>query len=251
MLLEDARCNNSIIDYDITFDNESKKIVLDILSDCFSKRKISLPCEETFLLYEYFDLDCLKRSLAKSKGWWHDLLVYYYTFSNPIAKKSEIGDIYLGEEVKVTSTSIECSMSSTIGFVLHHLNDGDRSSFISNLNPADKAYIDVLLGLSGYGRLSCLLGTMENIDDFLRKCQCFEEAMKLEHLKLFEKILYFKTVFAHSTLTPKQSYNKAYLNSIIPIDDMECEEIQNIKDVAKENTEIVKRLRLEPKRIIY
>ena len=251
MLLEDVRCNNSIIDYDITFDNDSKKIVLDILSDCFNKRKISLPCEETFLLHGDFDLDCLKRVLDKSKGGLHDLLVYYYTFSNPIPKKSEIGGIHLGEEVKITSTLIECPLSSIIAFVLHHLNDGDRNCFINNLNPADKTYIDVLLRLSGSGRLSCLLDTIENIDDFLRKCQCFEEKTKLDDLKLFETILYFKTVFAHSILTPRRSYDKAYLNSIVPIDDMECEEIQNIKDAAEENTKIVKRLRLAPKRIIY
>ena len=63
--------------------------------------------------------------------------------------------------------------------------------------------------------------------------------------------MYFKTVFNYATLTPIQSYNRTYLNSIIPIDDMEYEQIENIQDAAEENVEIIKRLKLEPKRIIY
>ena len=251
MLLYDEECNDLIINYEISFDNESKEMVLAILRDCFNRREISLSCEEKFLLHKNFDLECLKNNLEKSNGCLHDLLVYYYNFSKPTLKKSEIGGIYLGEEVKVSSTVVKCSMSSTIAFILHHLNDEDRNNFINNLTSIEKTYINVLLELSGSERLSCLLDTIKNIEVFLKKCHCFEESLQLNDLKWFEKILYFKTVFNYATLTPIQSYNRTYLNSIIPIDDMEYEQIENIQDAAEENVEIIKRLKLEPKRIIY
>lgn len=251
MLLYDANSSNHIIDYDITFDCESKKLVLELLRDCFNRREIRLLGEETFLLHKHFDLENLKRSLDKSKGWWHDLLVYYYTFGNSIPKKSEIGNLYLGEEIKVTSTTIKCPMASIIAFILHHLNDEECMLFINSLTPIERTYIEALLDLSGAERLSCLLDTPENIDAFLKKCLSFKESMSLEELKFFEKIWYFKSAFSYSTLTPSQSYNQAYLNSIVPIDEMEWEEIQDIEDAAKENTEIVKMLKLEPKRIIH
>ena len=54
------------------------------------------------------------------------MLVYYYTFSNPIPKKSEIGGIHLGEEVKITSTLIEYPM-----------NTGSRTYKITEVNTKD------------------------------------------------------------------------------------------------------------------
>ncbi len=254
MLLNDAKCNNRIIDYDITFDNESKKEVLEILDDCFSKRKISLPIDEIFLLHKDFDLSYLKSTLEsgsnKSKGGFQDLAVYYYKFGDLISKRSIISDIYLGEEINVSRTIITCSLSSTIAFILHHLSDKERESFISRLNLIEKVYLETLLSLGGYGRLSNLLGSIENMETFLKKCQHFEEQMQLEDISLLEKIRYFKLAYSYATLTTSRSYDRGYLNSVIPIDDMECEEIQDIQEAAKENTAIVKKLRLEPKRII-
>lgn len=60
MLINDSLDNNRIIDYDISFDSESKRFILEILEECFSKRKISLPIEETILLQKGHDLSDLK-----------------------------------------------------------------------------------------------------------------------------------------------------------------------------------------------
>lgn len=254
MLLNDAKSSNLILDYDISFDNESKKEVLEILDDCFSKRKITLPYEETFLIHKDFKLKDLKCKLEsrphKSEGGLRDLRVHHYTFGEPTSKKSVIGNMDLGEEVKVSRTTIACLLSSTIAFILHHLNDEERNLFISRLNEIEKDYIKTLLDLGGYGRLSVLLNTIENIEIFLKKCQHFDESMQLEDIELLEKIRYFKMVYSYATLTPSRNYDRVYLNSIVPIDDMECEEIQNIQEGAQENTAIVKMLKLEPKRII-
>lgn len=254
MLIDDSKNRNRIIDYKISFDSEIKKEVLEILDECFSKRKISLPFEETILLHKGHDLSDLKRELEDPskliKGGFKDLSMYYYTYGNQAPKQSVIGDIYLGEEIKVSRTIISCSLSSTIVFILRHLNSEEREAFISRHDLIEKAYLETLLSLSGCGRLSNLLGLVENMEMFLKKCQNFDNPMSLEDISLLEKIRYFKLAYSYATLTASCSYDRGYLNSIIPIDDMECEEIQNIQEAATENSEMIRMLTLEPKRII-
>jgi len=254
MLLRDAKDSNQIIEYNISFDDESTKEVLEILDDCFSRRKIGLPIEEGFLIHKGFSLYHLQSSLKYgenvSKGSYKALEVYHYTFSDPVPKKSAIGEIDLGEEVKVSKTAITCSKSAIIAFILYHLNAKDRNLFISRLNPEENTYIKRLLDLPGSERLSNLLGTVESIETILQKCQSFKEAMTLEDIGLLEEIQYFKTAYSYATLMPRTFYDGVYLNSIVPCDDMECEEIQDILEASRENTAIVKKLTLEPKHVI-
>lgn len=254
MLVDDSKNRNKIIDYKISFDSEIKREVLEILDECFSKRRISLPFEEAILLHKGYDLSKLKRELedpSKSiRGGFKDLSMYYYTYGDQVPKQSAIGDIYLGEEINISRTIISCSLSSTIAFILHHLNSEERESFISRHNSIEKVYLETLLSLSGYGRLSNLLGSVENMKTFLKKCQHIDEPMQLEEISLLEKIRYFKLAYSYATLTASRSYDRGYLNSIIPVDDMECEEIQNIQEAANENTEMIRMLTLEPKRMI-
>lgn len=91
MLLRDEKDNNRILDYNISFDDESKKMVLEILADCFCRRKFSLPVEETFLLHKDFNLTHLKWKLESgsniAKGGFQDLAVYHYAYDKPKPKK--------------------------------------------------------------------------------------------------------------------------------------------------------------------
>jgi len=255
MLLRDAKDSNQIINYNISFDDESTKEVLEILDDCFSRRKIGLPIEESFLMHRYLSLYKLQSLLSTgenvSKGGYKDLEVYHYTFSDLAPKKSIIGNIDLGKEVKVSKTAITCSKSAIIAFIICHLDVKERSLFVSRLNPVEKTYLGRLFNLPGSERLSNLLGTVESIEKLLQKCQNFKEAMILEDIRLLEEIQYFKTVYSYSTLTPKSIFDdKASSNSILPYNDMECDDYQNISSASSENTAIVKKLTLEPKRII-
>lgn len=53
MLLKDRIDNNKIIDYDIYYDDESKKTILEILSDSCSKISISESLEVYVYMYRY------------------------------------------------------------------------------------------------------------------------------------------------------------------------------------------------------
>lgn len=75
--------------------------------------------------------------------------------------------------------------------------------------------------------------------------------LELENVKLLERIRYFKQIYSMVTLRAKKWYDRAYLNSISYMgDDMERETIQDIQDTARENTAMIKILKLKPKRII-
>ena len=254
MLLNDSTDSNKIIDYDIGFDNESKKTVLEILDECFSRRKTTEPIEEIFLLHKGFKLSDLKRNLEeKSKmlrGGVRDLSMYYYTYGEPIPKQSIIGDIALGEEILVSRAEISCSLSAIINFILNHLSE-EYHLFMSRLNPMEQAYIEMLLKYCGYERLSVLLDSFEDIKTFLEKIQNFDELIKLENAQLLEKIRYFKMVYSLATLRENKWYDRAYLSSISYMsDEMERERIQDIQDASTENTTIIKMLKLEPKHVI-
>lgn len=254
MLLNDPKDSNRILDYNISFDDESKKKVLEILNDSFSKRIIGESIEEIFLLHKEFTLINLHNMLEIPtniyQGGLQDLMVYDYKLGNCIPKKSIIGNIDLGEEIKVTRTAISCSFSSIISFILHHLDEKECNLFISKFDSLEKIYLKRLLDFGGYERLTILLGTVEAIKAFFKKCQSLELSVQLEDIKSLERVRYFQMLYGLTTLTPRECYDRRYLNSISGIDEMERETIQNILDGSTENTEIIKTLRLEPKHII-
>lgn len=254
MLVNDPLDKNRIIDYDISFDNQSKKTVLEILEECFSKRKISLPTEEIILLQTGHDLSNLKQKLETPSnaliGGVKELSMYYYTYGELKPRQSILGNVQLGEETLVSRTEISCSLSSVIKFVLHHVSEQECQLFMSKFTSMEKAYLDVLLSYGGYERLTVLLGSIKDTKTFLEKSQSFEELMKPENAKWLERIRYFKLAYSYATLTASRSYDRGHLNSIIPIDDMEYEEIQDIQDASTENTAMIKMLKLEPKHII-
>lgn len=255
MLVNDPLDNNRIIDYDISYDTESKKTVLEILEECFNKRKISLPTEETILLQKGYDLSDLKRKLEIPSnaliGSVKDLSMYYYTYGELRPKQSIIGDMLLGEETLVSRTEISCSLSSIVKFILHHVSEKECQLFMSKLTPMEKAYVDALLSYGGFERLTVLLGSIKDTEIFLEKCQNFEELMRPESAKRLERIRYFKLVYSLATLTASNEYDRANLISWSCVgDEMERESMQDIQDASAENTLMIKMLKLEPKRII-
>lgn len=256
MLINDSLDNNRIIDYDISFDNESKKTVLEILEECFSKRKISLPIKETILLQKGHDLSDLKRKLETPTKTLmdgvKDLSMYYYTYSELKPKRSILGDMFLGEETLVSRTEISCSLSSIVKFILHHVSEKECQLFMSKLTSMEKTYVDALLNYGGFERMSVLLGSIKDIETFLEKCRNFEELIMPENVKLLERIRYFRLVYSLATLTASNWYDRANLISWSNEgDEMEREIIQDIQDASIENTTMIKVLKLEPKRIIY
>ena len=255
MLVNDPLDKNRIIDYDISFDNESKKTVLEILEECFSKRKISVPTEETILLQTGRDLSDLKRKLETPSnaliGGVRDLLMYYYTYGELKPKQSIIGNMQLGDETLVSRTEISCSLSSIVKFILHHVSEKECQLFMTKLTPMERAYVDALLNYGGYERLTVLLGSIKDTEIFLEKCRDFEELMRPENTKWLERIRYFKLIYGLVTLTASNWYDRANLISrSYEGDEMERETVQDIQDASTENTTMIKILKLEPKRII-